>query len=183
MENILFENEVCKELKLPSIPKREWDGETPFDKGVGIVKMAFDEKAYAIVRFDVEKEQKPNVVKVFSTAPFYEIEKVFVVPSYMETDVEDADLDEESKKKAEELANQATEIENEDNDNKIVDNQKNPYFFDHIHNDDEAIAFIESYNKENKIGGRVPKAHETILMRLSVIYADLKKASGFEDNK
>lgn len=181
MENILFENEICKELGLPAIPKKEWDGESPFDKGVGIVKTTFGDKAYAVVRFDVEKEQEPNVVKVFSSAPFVGIEKVFIVPSYMETEVKDADLDEESKKKAEELANQAEEMENEDDGDKITEPQENPYFFDHIHNDEEAIAFIESYNKENKIGGRVPKSHDTILMRLSVIYADLKKASGFEE--
>ena len=181
MENILFENEICKELGLPAIPKKEWDGKTPFDKGVGIVKTTFDEKAYVVVRFDVEKEQKPNVVKVFSSTPFVEIETIFVVPSYMETDVKEADLDDESKKKAEELAKQAEEIENEDNDDKIIEQEENPYLFDHIHNDEEAVAFIESYNKKNKIGGRVPKTHDTILMRLSVIYADLKKASGFEE--
>lgn len=180
MENILFENEICKELGLPAIPKKEWDGKSPFDKGVGIVKTTLGDKAYAVVRFDTEKEQQPNVVKVFSGEPFIGIEKVFIVPPYMETDVEDADLDEESKKKAEELAKQAEEIETEDNDDKISE-QENPYFFDHIHNDEEAIAFIESYNKENKIGGRVPKTHDTILMRLSVIYADLKKASGFDE--
>lgn len=181
MENVLFENEICKELGLPTIPKKEWDGKSPFDKGVGIVKTNFGEKAYAVVRFDVEKENEPNVVKVFSSTPFVGIEKVFIVPSYMETDVKDADLDEESKKKAEELVKQAEEIENGDDGDKITEPQDNPYFFDHIHNDEEAIAFIESYNKENKIGGRVPKAHDTILMRLSVIYADLKKASGFEE--
>ena len=183
MKNILFEKEVCKELGLPAIPKKEWDGKTPFDKGVGVVNTVFNDKAYAVVRFNAEKEQKPNVVKVFSSTPFRDIDKIFVVPSYMETDVKDADLDEESKKKAEELAEQAKEIENEDNNDELVENPENPYFFDHIHNDDEAIAFIEAYNKENKIGGRVPKAHDTILMRLSVIYADQKKASGFEKNK
>ena len=54
-------------------------------------------------------------------------------------------------------------------------NNDNPYFFDFIHNDDEAIAFIESWNKKNKIHGNVPKKHETILMRLAVIYSESNK--------
>ena len=179
---ILFEKDVCKYLNLPSIPKKAWDGKEPFEKGVAIIDLGFDNKGYAVARFNPEKEQKPNIVKVFTGEPFYNIEKIFIVPEYMETDVKDADLDDESKKKAEELAKQAEEIENKDNIESVESEApENPYYFDNITNDEEAIAFIAAYNQKNGIKGAVPKKHETILMRLSVIYADTAKASGINE--
>jgi hypothetical protein len=174
MENILFENEICKELGLPAIPKKELDGKSPFDKGVGIVKTTLGDKAYAVVRFDTEKEQQPNVVKVFSSTPFIDIEKVFIVPSYMETDVEDADLDEESKKRVKEMSKEAKEIENE-GVTETIEMPDNEYFFDHIHDDNEARAFIEAYNKRNKIKGVIPKIHDSLIMRLGVIWDETNK--------
>lgn len=181
MDKILFESEVCKYLNLPNIPKKEWDKKTPFNKGVAIVDLAFGNKAYAVARFDVEKEKTPTIVKVFASEPFYGIDKIFIVPDYMETDMNDADLDDESKKKAEELAKQADELENEGLEVVEHNDNENPYLFDNITNDEEAIAFITAYNQKNGIKGAVPRKHDTILMRLSVIYADLKKASGIDD--
>lgn len=180
MENIKFEKEICEFLKLPSIPKKAWDKETPFDKGVAVVKLAFDEKAYAVARYDINKDKEPNIIKVFASEPFFGIEEIFVVPAYMETDVKDADLDDESKKKAEELAKQAEEIENE-GDKDVIDAPENEYYFDNITNDEEAIAFITAYNQKNGIKGAVPKKHDTIVMRLAVIFADMQKASGSKE--
>lgn len=177
---IKFEKEVCDYLKLPKLPVKEWDGKTAFDKGVAVVKLAFDEKAYAVAKFNPDVDTKPNVVKVFASETFYDIEKVFIVPDYMETSVENADLDDESKKKAEELARQAAEIENEGTAPK-VELPENEYSFDNIHNDEEAIAFITAYNQKNGIKGAVPKKHETLVMRLSVIFAETQKASGIND--
>ena len=94
--NVKFEKEICSFLNLPSIPLKEWDGETAFDKGVAIVKQAYDGQAYAVARFDPIKDAKPTIIKVFDSEPFFDIEKVLVVPDYMETSVETADLDEES---------------------------------------------------------------------------------------
>lgn len=73
------------------------------------------------------------------------------------------------------MANEADELENEgvESNGNIVNT--NEYFFDNIHNDDEAIAFIKAYNKRNKINGKVPKNHDTIVMRLGVIFADMEK--------
>lgn len=183
MENIvLYEKEICEFLNLPSIPKKEWDKETPFHVGVAVVALDFGNKGYAVARFDEGKDEKPNIVKVFGSEPFYDIEKILVVPDYMETDVKDADLDDESKKKAEELAKQAEEIVDEGNGIQADEKEhENPYLFDNITNDEEAIAFIDAYNKKNKIGGQVPKKHDTILMRLAVIHADLEKASGIDE--
>lgn len=178
--NIKFEKEVCAYLNLPKLPVKEWDGESAFDKGVAIIKLAFNETAYAVARFNPEKEKAPSITKVFGQEPFYGIEKVFIVPDYMETNVEDADLDEESKKKAAELANEAAEIEN-DGTKAHIDLPDNPYYFDNITNDEEAIAFIAAYNQKNGIRGQVPKKHETILNRLLVIYMEQRKAAGVDD--
>ena len=177
--DIRFEKEICAFLNLPSIPLKEWDGETAFDKGVAIVKQAGDGRSYAVVRFNPIKDTKPNVIKVFDSEPFFGIESIFVVPNYMETNVETADLDDESKKKAEELVKQAEEIENEGVQQFVL--PENPYLFDNITNDEEAIAFISAYNKKNGIKGQVPKKHETILNRLLVIYSEQKQAAGNVD--
>ena len=183
--NIQFENEVLSYLNLPKLPAKEWDGVSAFDKGVAVVKLAFDEHAYAVATFNPETMEKPSVIKSFAPETFYGIEKVLVVPAYMDVDnIENADLDEESKRKAAELANEAAEIENDGTDNggsKLPTDK--PYYFDNINNDEEARAFIEAYNKKNKIGGRIPTNHDTILMRLAVIYSDLQKASGIDDNQ
>ena len=110
------------------------------------------------------------------TEPFYGIDKIFVVPSYMDTDVDNMDLDEQSKKAAEDLKKEADELEKQGADENM-EVPENEYCFDHIHNDEEAIAFIEAYNRENNIKGAIPKKHESIIARLTVIYAEsLKKA-------
>lgn len=178
---ILFEKEVCKFLNIPSIPKKAWDKKSPFVSGVAIVNMNFGRKGYAVARFDAEKEKEPNIIKVFASEQFYGIDEIFVVPEYMDVDVDKADLDDESKKKAEELAQQAEEIENEGKED--FKEPENPYYFDNITNDEEAIAFIQAYNQKNGIKGAVPKKHDTILMRLSVIFADSQKASGINENE
>lgn len=174
--NIKFEKEICSFLNLPKLPVKEWDGKTPFDFGVAVIKLGGDDKAYAVARFHTETEQKPTVIKVFSGEPFYDIEKVFIVPEYMKTDVQDADLDAESKKKAEQLAQEAAEIENDGTPK--MELPENPYLFDNIHTDEEAIAFITAYNQKNGIKGVAPKKHDTILNRLLVIYSEQKKAAG-----
>ena len=176
MEKILFEKEVCSFLDLPSIPKKLHDGESGFTKGVAVVKLRSGIEAYAVATFDPEKNEKPIITKVFSGEQFTEIVSIFVVPDYMNVDdIKNADLDTESKKKAEEIINEAKEIEDDGAEVTPLTNNDNPYFFDFIHNDDEAIAFIESWNKKNKIHGNVPKKHETILMRLAVIYSESNK--------
>ena len=78
------------------------------------------------------------------------------------------------------MAKQAEEIENDGTQQ--MELPKNPYLFDNITNDEEAIAFIEAYNKKNGIiKGQVPKKHETILNRLLVIYSEQRQASGNVD--
>ena len=173
---ISFEKEVCSYLNIPSLPKKEWDGKSSFKNAVATIKLGGSRLAYAVASYDEAKDDAPRVVKSFMTEPFYGIDKIFVVPSYMDTDVDNMDLDEQSKKAAEALKNEADELENQGAD-ETIEVPKNEYCFDHIHNDEEAIAFIEAYNRENNIKGAIPKKHESIIARLTVIYAEsLKKA-------
>ena len=173
---ISFEKEVCSYLNIPSLPKKEWDGKSSFKNAVATIKLGGSRLAYAVASYDEAKDDAPRVVKSFMTEPFYGIDKIFVVPSYMDTDVDNMDLDEQSKKAAEDLKKEADELENQ-GAYENMEVPENEYCFDHIHNDEEAIAFIEAYNRENNIKGAIPKKHESIIARLTVIYAEsLKKA-------
>ena len=175
---IEFEKEIIDFLGLPSIPKKKWDGTTPFDKGVAVIKMRDERLAYAVCSFIPERGDKEVMItKVFDIEPFNGVTDIFVVPNYITdvAEVEDMDLDEDSKKKAEVLLNEATELENENVVDEKLDNPQNEYYFDNITNDDEARAFIKAYNKKNKIKGKIPRSHDGIIMRLSVIYSNTIK--------
>lgn len=174
---IQFENEVCKLLGLPSIPLKEWDGKSSFKDGVAVTNLACDYKAYAVCTFDADTDKEPRVKKTFANEPFYGIDKVFVVPSYMDLDTKKADLDEESKEAAERLANEAAEIEQnaaEDSTMKEME-ELSEWVFPEIHNAEEAQAYLRAYNIANKIKGKVPTNAETLKMRLMNIYYSQKK--------
>lgn len=181
---INFEKEVIDYLGLPSIPKREHDGKTPFAKGVAVLETNNGEKAYAVCKYEPDDgDMSPVIVKVFGIVPFVRITSIFVVPDYMSniSDVMEMDLDDVSKKNAESILREAEEFEGGDED--IIEEPKNEYFFDNIHSDAEAKAFITSYNKMNRIRGRVPTSHEGLVMRLSVIYSDINNKKGGKNGK
>ena len=175
---IRFEKEVCQYLSLPSIPLKEWNGKTSVKDGVAVTKLLLGDLAYAVCTFNADTDNEPRIKKVFAEESFSGIDKIFVVPSYMDTkDIENADLDEQSKEAAERLAKETEELTEtpENDEEEKVKMPENEYFFDHIHNDEEAIAFITAYNRDNNIRGAVPSKHETIVMRLGVIFNDIKK--------
>lgn len=178
-----YENEVCQYLGIPSIPKKKWDRESSFKRGVGIVDLIGGHQAYVVVTFDAEKDPDGycRIVKVFSLEQFalggFGLSEVFVVPDYMDTDVENMDLDEKSKEAAKTLVNEALDLENSDTAASKVTLPENEYYFDNIHDDEEAQAFIKSYNTSNRIRGKVPTTHEAIVMRLSVIYSEINNKS------
>ena len=176
---ILCENEICKYLGIPNIPKKKWDGKSGFKHGVGIVDLMSGNKAYVSVSFNPEKDKSCRVVKVFISEQFSNVDNdsIFVVPDYMDTDVENMDFDEKSKEAAQALVNEALDLENADTAESKVELPENEYYFDNVHNDDEAQAFIKSYNQSNKIRGKVPTTHEAIVMRLSVIYSEINNKS------
>lgn len=174
---IQFEKEIINYLNLPNIPKRVWDGLSSFQDGVAIVDLSLGRQAYAVCTFDKETDREPRIKKVFGIEPFTGIEKVFVVPSYMDNDTTDVDLDAESKKRAEQLAAEAEELENQGTVEEAVENaNKLPeWIFDEIHNREEAIAWLKQYNIQNKIKkGKVPTNEETIKLRLYNIYMSNK---------
>lgn len=175
---ILYKKEVVEYLGLPGVPKKEWDGKSSFNKGVAVITLYGERKAYAAARFDAETDTEPRITKVFSIERYHSVEAVFVVPPYMTTEdeVEGMDLDEQSKKKVEAILKEAKEIEDEGvEDDKELTSPKNEYYFDHIHTDEEACAYIQAYNSRNKIRGKIPSTHEGLVMRLAVIYSDNKK--------
>lgn len=174
---IEFEKEVIAYLNLPSIPRKEWNQIDSFQSGVAVVNMSLGRQAYAVCTFNKDEDKEPRIKKVFGIEPFTGIEKVFVVPSYMDNDTTDADLDNESKKRAEQLAAEAQELEN----NGVVDEavqeaDKLPeWIFDEIHNMSEAQAWLKQYNVRNGIRkGKIPTNEETIKMRLYNIYMSNK---------
>jgi hypothetical protein len=179
---IKFESEILDWLNLPSIPKKKWDGKTSFKVGVAVIELQYGAQAYAVATFDSDSDSEPRVKKVFSLEQFVKVSEIFVVPSYMDEDIEHMDLDEQSKQAAQRLLDEAHELENEGIEEKI-EMPKNEYFFDTIHNDEEAMAFIKSYNKANRIKGRVPRDHETIVMKLSVLWSNLQNKNNKKKNR
>ena len=172
-----FEKEVVTYLNIPSIPKKEWNQTDSFQCGVAVINLSLGRQAYAVCSFDKETDKEPRITKVFGVEPFGSIDKVFVVPAYMDNNTADADLDSESKKRAEQLAAEASELENQGVKEEAIENaNKLPeWIFDEIHNKEEAIAWLKQYNVRNKIKkGKVPTNDETIKMRLYNIYMSNK---------
>lgn len=177
---IRFEKEVCDYLRIPSIPKKEHDGKSSFKKGVAIVQLSVSGYGYAVCTFDAENDKEPRIIKSFASEPFYGIEKVFVVPNYMNTsekDISEMDLDDESKKKAEQLVQEAQELTATSEENKEIEEMQQlpEWIFPEITNAEEARAWLQSWNSKNKVRGKIPTNEETIKMRLLNIYSQMKK--------
>lgn len=179
---IRFENEVCNYLQLPAIPKKEWNGKDSFKKGVAVVRLLVSGLGYAVCSFDNEYDKEPRIIKSFAAEPFFEIQKVFLVPNYMNTsdsDIKDMDLDEESKKKAEEIVKEAMELTKEktEEDKKVEEMQALPeWVFPEITNAEEARAWLQSYNAKRGVKkGKIPTNEDTLKMRLLNIYSQIKK--------
>lgn len=174
---IEFEKQICNFLGLPSIPVKKWDGKRSFEKGVAVLEMLNGGQSYAVASFDAEKDEEPQVKKTFSIEPFSRIVEIFVVPSYMDTDVEDADLDNESKKAAQRLVEEAKELEEKGVESESMKDMKAlpEWVFPEITNADQAKAYIQAYNQRNKIRGKLPKNEETLKLRLLTIYNEIKE--------
>ena len=172
---IQFKREIIDYLRLPSIPLKEWDGKSSFKNCVAVVFLSTGYEAYAVASFDAENDDEPRIMKVFSQEPFTQILRVYIVPQYMDVDdIRDADLDDESKKRAEELAKEAKEIEDEGVEEETDMSKLPEWIFDHIKNRDEAEAYLKSYRKTNKIKGSLPKTEENLKLALYVIYTEMQ---------
>ena len=171
---IVNEKEVLQALSIPAIPKKKWDGHSSFLRGVAITNLTDGNQALALATFDSEYDKEPRIKRVFSMIPFVSVGDIYVIPQYMDDDVEHMDLDESSKSTALDLLEQAKAIESNLVEEEEENNNGNEYYFDNIHNDEEARAFIKSYNKRKGIKGKLPKTHETIVLRLYVIWKEIK---------
>jgi len=175
---IEFEKEVVSYLNIPNIPKKEWNGKDSFQDGVAVLNLSSGQQAYAVCTFDKETDKTPRIKKVFGIEPFSDIENIFIVPSYMDNDTSEVDLDAESKKRAEQLAAEAKELENDGVVDEAIEkaNKLPEWIFDEIHNKEEAMAWLKNYNIRNGIRkGKIPTNEETIKMRLYNIYMSNKK--------
>lgn len=175
--NILFEKEITTFLNLPSIPKKEWDGKSSFQKGVAILETRNSDEAYAVASFDADKDKTPNVTKVFGIEPFVSVKKIFVVPTYMTTqdEIDDMDLDEQSKKKVQQVLDEAKEIENEGTEEENPMENLPEWIFPEINSKQEAEAWLRNFQSRNKRKGRIPTTEENIKLRLFSIYSELQK--------
>lgn len=171
---VQFEKEICMHLSIPSIPLKKWDGKTTFKNGVAVTKLASGTLAYAVCSFS-NGDKAPNVTKVFSQEPFNGIEEIYIVPSFMDTDVDKMDLDDDSKKAAEILVNEAQDLSEQKDDDINMMKALPEWIFDEITNKDEAQAWLRQYNATNKIKGRIPENEETLKMRLLNIHSKLKR--------
>lgn len=174
---IEFEKEVIAYMNVPSIPKKEWNGKDSFQDGIAILNIQNDRQAYAVCTFNKDTDKAPRIKKVFSIEPFKDIDKVFVIPSYMDNSTENADLDAESKKKAEQLAAEARELENKGTVEEAIENAENlpEWIFPEIQSLEQAQAYIREYNRINKIKkGKVPTTEESTKLRLYNIYMSNK---------
>lgn len=169
--NILFEQEVCEYLDIPSIPKTKWDGKTTFKSGVAVLSLAFgNQRAYATCAFNAERDKKPRVTHVFSAHTFKRIDEIYVVPAYMDVDIESFDISEESKKAATQVLEEAKELEQTHIEDVSV-GASGKYYFQEITSLEEAQAFIHAYDKEH--GNKEAKmltSEDEILTRLAVIW-------------
>lgn len=174
---VAFEKEVLEYLNIPSIPKKEFDGKSSFLKGVALLDLRGEREAYAIASFDADKDKYPRIVKVFGIEPFASIKKIFVVPAYMSTEeeIKDMDLDEQSKKKVQQVLDEAKEIENEGTKDENPMANLPEWIFEEIHSKDEAIAWLRNFQSRNKQKGRIPTTDENIKLRLFSIYSELQK--------
>ena len=164
MDEIKFKKNVCLFLGIPSIPLKEWDGKTSFDRGVAIVKRIVGTEDYAICSFDSRSDTSVRIIKDFGKIPFNAIVKIFPVPPYMEDNIKDMDLDESSKEAMEELLNNKKEI--------IEDGTKKPkeemyeWGYPFIKDKIEAVAFLKNKN----LKGRIPTSDDVLKNKLRVMY-------------
>ena len=175
---IQFETEICDYLSIPSIPKKKWDGKTSFKDGVAVIDNGNGLSSYAVCTFNSDKEPAPRVVKVFSQEPFSSVGDIYVVPSFMNTDVEHMGMDDESKKAAERLISEANELSaTSDKEKDEIDEMKSlpEWIFPEVSNKEEAQAWLRNYNTTNKLKGRIPENEETLKLRLLNIYSKMAK--------
>jgi hypothetical protein len=163
-----FFNNVCKHLNIPRLPKKEWDGTTPFDNGVALIKRIYGNEDYAICGYDPDKNSAPVVKKDFGIEPFIEILSIWPIPDYMDTNIDDMDLDEESKENMKALLEEKEEesvqaiVAVEDPLEKLPE-----WIYENIHNVQEAQAIIRTYGNAK---GKISSNEDVLKSKLYDLY-------------
>ena len=163
------EKKVCEYLKIPKCPKKEWDGESNFIKGIAIVNRITGEKGYAVCSFDSKKQENPKVIKDFYDTPFNKILKIYPVPSYLDQETNNVDLDESSKEAAKALVDEQEELVGEKEKEKV--DELPEWGYEEIHNKEEAVAFLKSKN----LKGKLPEKEEAIKAKLLLLRTEENK--------
>lgn len=171
---VQYEKEILLHLNIPSIPKKKWDGKSSFWRGVAVIETQDGSTAYAVATFNAESDEAPRITKVFSVGAFVSYGDIFIVPNYMNDNVDTFDLpDDKSKQAAQSLIEEAKEMEMEGVDEPQTEIPEHEYFFPFITNDEEAQAYIRNYNRERgRRKGAIPSTHESIVLKLAAIYAE-----------
>jgi hypothetical protein len=157
-------------LQIPSLPKKEWDGESEFNKGIGLVERISKKQDYVICRYIPEKDMCVRVIKDFSGEPFLKVLECYPMPDYADVEIDSMQLDEQSKAAMEMLIEERNEKISEDvqdEDEKLPD-----WIFPFINNKEEAVAYLKSQ------GVKVPaalKSEDKIKAKLYVLYQDKKQ--------
>lgn len=170
---MMYENEMLAYLNIPKVPKKEWDGKTPFKNGVGVASTNVGD-VFVVVGYSEDDENNLKIRKVFGLEPITGIAKVFPIPDYMDMDVDAWDVDEESKEQAKQIAKEVTEMETESVDEEPKE-KLSEWYFDEIHNIDEARAWVAAYRKRNRIKGSTPKTEDALKNYLYVLYKNQKR--------
>lgn len=171
---ILCETDVLEHLRMPSIPKKKWDGKSSFDSGVAVTRLiSGDNFAYAIATYNAEVDAMPRIKQTFCLEPFSEILDIYIVPAYMETNnIDDWDIDDASKDFAKQLVEEAKGLETSADE---VEQPDNEWVFDNIHNMEEAEAWVRAYRKKHKIRGKMPNTEEKMKAYLYVVKSNIDK--------
>lgn len=174
---IQCEKDIIAYLNLPSIPVKKWDGRSSFKYGVALLNLSFGGQSYAVASYDSERDKAPKVIKVFSLEPYTSFEIVSVVPEYMNTEgVDGWDLSEESKRAAEMLIEEASELEQEGVAEEMGALPESEYLYEHVHNDEEARAYIKAWNAQHgHKKSKVPHKHEDIVAKLTSMWINDNK--------
>lgn len=169
---IKYEKDILLHLDIPSIPLKKWDGKSSFKRGVAVLTLFDETQAFAVATFDADTDNAPRVIKVFSLEPYKSFEVTRVVPDYMDIESVDSwDVPEQSKRAAKVIADEVRELQEENVTHTTM--PENEYCFDFIHTDEEAQAYLRSWNKRNGLKrNRVPSSHDEIIARLTTIWMD-----------
>lgn len=161
--------DCLKALTLPSLPKKEWDGESPFTKAVCMIERISGHLSYVIGKY-IEETKQVKIIQDFEMGTIKTILRVYPVPDYLDSNVDNMDFeDEDSREAMEELLSQSEEQVMEDVE---PEEKLSEWVFPHINNKEEAIAYLRRYKVQS---AHLLKDPDAIKAKLFILWEDQKK--------